>query len=118
MNTMERLAAIGRHYGVATAYPEHQILDHLDKKAGIDTKGGTVDRTHYTCHATGAIRRHPINYIGTRIRLHEEHISKTRLSFTFWLGEEGSRIGEVFYMNLTGYSVAKPSPRATEGYKA
>ncbi len=114
MNTMDRLAAIGRHYGVATAYPEHQILDHLDKKAGIDTKGGI----QYSDYCYGTVARRPINYIGTRIRLHEEHIARTRLSFTFWLGEEGSRIGETFYMNLTGYSVAKPSPRATEGYKS
>lgn len=103
MNTMERLAAIGRHYGVATAYPEHQILDHLDKKAGIDTRGGTVHRAHFAPSANNAVRRRPINYIGTRIRLHEEHIARTRLSFTFWLGEEGSRIGETFYMNLKGY---------------
>lgn len=105
MNTIERLAAIGRHYGVATAYPEHQIFDHLDKKAGINTRGGTVDRAPYSPYANSIVRRRPINYIGTRIRLHEEHIASQLTDFTFWLGAEGAglKIGKTFYMNLKGY---------------
>lgn len=104
MNTMERLAAIGRHYGVATAYPEHQILDHLDRKAGIDTKGGTVDRPPHTWGDFGPIGRRPINYIGTRIRLHEEFIRRgSSDTYTFWLGAEGEKLGKTFYMNLKGY---------------
>jgi hypothetical protein len=49
-------------------YPTHNLIDELDKKIGVDTRGGLRHDAFCKGWAT------PVNYVGTRIRFHEEYI--------------------------------------------
>jgi hypothetical protein len=71
-------------------YPTHDLLDELDRKIGVDTRGGL----HHDAFCRGWAS--PNNQVGTRIRLHEEFIRpdyfpgteplKWPDDYHFWLG--------------------------------
>lgn len=84
MNTIERLAAIGLHYGV-TWQPEpgdlHHFLDRMDTLAGIRTHTTTSCRAPCTCNKQTCRDRLPV---GARVTHHEEKIRNP--CYHFWLG--------------------------------
>lgn len=66
-------------------YPTHHLLDVLDAKIGVDTRGGL---SHDAWCRGYAMNR---NQVGTRIRLHEEYIRKdTPPSYDEWCSKHVS----------------------------
>lgn len=99
MTSYDRMEALCRYHkyipeGLVRIlyYPTHSLLDKLDKKLGVDTRGGVK---HDPC--CGPPHGQPWNYMGTRIRLHEEYIRQDvppaldwqTDGYSFWLGREG-----------------------------
>lgn len=80
MNAFDRLGKLFFYHKEMTALPcqpdtfmrgFHSAIDILDKKIGVDTTGGR--RHNPVC---GPPHGQPKNYVGTRLRLHEEYIRK------------------------------------------
>jgi hypothetical protein len=77
VNSYDRMKKACYHYtvycpegkGLPGYTPTHFLLDVLDKRTGIDTTGGR--RHNPFC---GPPHGQPKNYVGTRLRLHEELI--------------------------------------------
>ena len=91
--TIDRINTLCMLYGIvgitskeAKLTPLHDVLNRLDLAAGMDTRGGTLQKTHNHIPI-------PINLVGARLARHERHYEYTtqcerryKAPFFHWLG--------------------------------
>lgn len=92
--TINRLNALRDFFGIRRApawrdHDYHALLDLLDKRAGITTRGKWLSRRRAVVFPNKA----PVSeYVGARLARLEAHIAKAEPAtgaYSFWLGEMG-----------------------------
>lgn len=70
MFTIDRIERLCAHYGYRRTDSEslHQVFDALDEATGIDTTGGLGRKLFTPAYS-------PVNPVGARLALHEEHLA-------------------------------------------